>query len=249
VRSGSRISAALVGLATLPVPVLLSGCVTTQQVAARARLVDARIRASQSPLRLNHQNPDVRVTRLSLVHGPTGTALAAQLRNTSTRSLTDLPILVGVSTAAGRKLYLNGSANIDYLDNHVVVMPAHSLVTWVYTGGRRLPSTVRPFAEVGVTQLSEPAARTLPRVAVNRARSASSSFARTLTLSVSNLSGIPQYGVPVYAVAVRSGRWLAAGRAVVAHLGTHGAATVRLTLLGSAPTASLRLSVLPTIFQ
>ena len=248
-RSGSRISAALVGLATLPLGVLLSGCVTTQQVAARARLVDDRIRASQSPLRLTHQNPDVRVTRVSLLPGLTGTALAVALRNTSTRSLTDLPIVVGLTTAAGRKLYLNRSANVDYLDNHVVVLPARGLVTWVYTSGRRLPSAARPFAEVGVTQLPEPVAGTLPRVAVNRVPSGSSSLARTLSVSVSNLSGIPQYSVPVYAVAVRSGRWLAAGRAIVAHLGTHGRATVRLTLLGSPGAASVRLSVLPTIFQ
>lgn len=246
-RSGSRIGAALVGLATLPLGVLLSGCVTTQQVAARARLVDARIRASQTPLRLTRESPDVRVTRVSLLHGLGGTALAVALRNTSTRSLTDLPIVVGLTTAAGRKLYLNRSANVDYLDNHVVVLPARGLVTWVYTSSGRLPSAARPFAEVGVTQLPEPVAGTLPRVAVTRVPSGSSSAA--LTLSVSNLSGIPQYSVPVYAVAVRSGRWLAAGRAIVAHLGTHGQATVRLTLLGSPRAASLRLSVLPTIFQ
>ena len=248
-RSGSRISAALVGLATLPVVVLLSGCVTTEQVAARARLVDARIRASQSPLRLTHRNPDVRVTRLWLLQGPSGTALAVALRNTSTRSLTDLPISVGLTTATGRKLYLNHSANVDYLDNHVVVMAPRSLVTWVYTSGRRLPGAVRPFAEVGVTQLPEPVTGTLPRVAVSRARSAASSAARTLTVSVSKLSGIPQYGVPVYAVAVRSGRLLAAGRAIVAHLATHGGANVPLALLGRPGNASLRLSVLPTIFQ
>jgi hypothetical protein len=247
VRSGSRIGAALVGLATLPVGVLLSGCVTTQQVAARARLVDARIRASQSPLLLTHANPDVRVAGLSLLQGPSGTALAVELRNTSTRSLTDLPISVGLTTATGRKLYLNHSANVDYLDNHVVAMAPHGVVTWVYTSGRRLPGAVRPFAEVGVTQLPEPVAGTLPRVAVHPAPSASS--VRTLTVSVSNLSGIPQYGVPVYAVAFRRGRLLAAGRAIVAHLGTHGAATVRLRLLGSLGNASLRLSVLPTIFQ
>jgi hypothetical protein len=247
VRSGSRIGAALVGLATLPVPVLLSGCVTTQQVAARAQLVDARIRASQSPLRLTHQNPDVRVTRVSLLYGASGTALAVALRNTSTRSLTDLPIVVGLTTATGRRVSLNRSANVDYLDNHVVVLPARGLVTWVYTTTRRLPSAVRPFAEVGVTQLPEPVAGTLPRVAVNRTPSGSSSA--TLSLSVSNLSGIPQYGVPVYALAVRGRRWLAAGRAIVAHLGTHGRATVRLALLGSPGDASLRLTVLPTIFQ
>jgi hypothetical protein len=249
VRSGSRISAALAGLATLPIPVLLTGCVTTQQVAARARLVDARIRASQTPLRVTRQNPDVRVLRLSLVSGAGGTALAVQLRSTSTRSLTDLPISVGLSTHGGGKLYLNHSANLDYFETHVVSIPPHGLLTWVYTSGRRIRGTGRPFAEVGVTQLSEPAATTLPRVEVTPEPSVSSSATRRLSLSVSNHSGIPQVSVPVYAVALRSGRVLAAGRASVAHLGTHGSATVHLTLLGSARDAGVRISVLPTIFQ
>jgi hypothetical protein len=249
VHSGSRISAALAGLATLPIPVLLTGCVTTQQVAARARLVDARIRASQSPLRVIRHNPDVRVLRLSLVSGSGGVALAVQLRSTSTRSLTDLPISVGVSTPGGGKLYLNHSANVDYFESHVASIPPHGLETWVYTSGRRLRGTGRPFAEVGVTQLSAPAAATLPRLEVTREPSVSSSATRLLSLSVSNRSGIPQVSVPVYAVAVRGGRVLAAGRASVAHLGTHGSATVHLTLLGSAHGAGVRISVLPTIFQ
>jgi hypothetical protein len=249
VRSGSRISAALAGLATLPIPVLLTGCVTTQQVAARARLVDARIRASQTPLRLTRQNPDVLVMRLSLVPGSGAVALAVQLRSTSIRSLTDLPISVGLSTRGGGRLYLNHSANLDYFQTHVASIPPHGLETWVYTSGRRLPGTGRPFAEVGVTQLPPPAAATLPRVEVTREPSASSSATRRLSLSVSNRSGIPQVSLPVYAVAVRSGRVLAAGRATVAHLGTHGKATVHLTLLGSARDAGVRISVLPTIFQ
>jgi hypothetical protein len=249
VRSGSRIRTVLAGLATLPIPVLLSGCVTTQQVAGRARLVDARIRASQTPQRVTRHNPNVSVLRVSLLSGRGVIAVAVQLRSTSTRSLTDLPISVGLVTHGGGKLYLNRSANVDYFDTHVVSIPPHGLETWVYTSRGRLRATGRPFVEVGVTQLSAPVAATLPRVEVTREPSVSSSETRALSLAVSNRSGIPQYSVPVYAVAVRSGRVLAAGRASVAHLGTHGQATVRLTLLGSARDASVRISVLPTIFQ
>jgi hypothetical protein len=249
VRSGNWIGAALAGLATLPIPVLLTGCITTQQVAARARLVDARIRASQSPLRVTRQDPAVRVLRLSLVSGSGGFALAVQVRSISTHSLTDLPISVGLGTHEGGKVYLNRSANLDYDQTHVVSIPPHGLETWVYTSGRRLPGRGRPFADVGVTQLPEPVAATLPRVEVAREPSASSSATRLLSLSVSNRSGIPQVSVPVYAVVVRRGRVLAAGRATVAHLGTHSSATVHLTLLGSARDAGVRISVLPTIFQ
>jgi hypothetical protein len=257
VRLANGISPVCAGLAPASVALLLSGCVTTQQVAARARLVDARIRASQEPLRLTQRNPDVSVTRLSLVRGPAGTAVAVALRDTSARSLTDLPIAVGVMTLAGRKLYLNRAANLDYFDSHVAALAPRRVVMWVFTSARRLAVTGRPFAEVGVSQLAAPPAGALPQIEVTRERTGSRSGERTgsrsgertLRLSVANRSGIPQYGLQVDAVALRRGADVAAGRATVPHLGTHGTATLRLTLLGSLRGATVSLSALPTIFQ
>ena len=248
-RLANGISPVCAGLAPASVALLLSGCVTTQQVAARARLVDARIRASQEPLRLTQRNPDVSVTRLSLVRGPAGTAVAVALRDTSARSLTDLPIAVGVMTLAGRKHYLNRAANLDYFDSHVAALAPRRVVMWVFTSARRLAVTGRLFAEVGVSQLAAPPAGALPQIEVTRERTASRSGERTLRLSVANRSGIPQYGLQVDAVALRRGADVAAGRATVPHLGTHGTATLRLTLLGSLRGATVSLSALPTIFQ
>jgi hypothetical protein len=249
VRSANRIGLSCAGLAPVAVALLLSGCVTTQQVAARARLVDARIRASQEPLRLTRRNPDVVVTNLSLVRGSAGTAVAVLLRDTSARSFTDLPIAVGVITRAGRKLYLNRAANIDYFDSHVVSLAPHRLVTWVFTSPGRLAATDRPFAEVGVSQLAQPPAGALPQIEVTLQRTASRPGERTLRLSVANRSGIPQYQLPVYALGLRGGQDVSAGRATVAHLGTDGTATLNLTLLGRVRGATVSFSALPTIFQ
>jgi hypothetical protein len=249
VRSGSRIRVALAGPATVAVAGLLSGCVTTQQVASRAQLVDARIRASQAPLRDTGRNPEVRVAGLSLVRARQGTAIVAELRNVSTHALTDLPVLVGVTTRAGRKLSLNRAANTDYFDTHVAAIAAGETVTWVFTSQRRLATAGAPFADVGPSQLPQPEVGDLPQLDVKPATGAPGTAAQTLSLSVANLSGVPQYGLPVYAVATRRGRVLGAGRATVAHLGTHGVGRVRLALLGSQAGAAVRLSALPTIFQ
>jgi hypothetical protein len=248
VRSASRIGMALAGLATLPVPLLLSGCVTTQQVAARERLVDARIRASQSPLRLGRLSPYVRVTRLSLLRGSHVTVLVAQLRNTSARSVTDVPISVGIAAVGGRRVYLNHAANTDYFDTHVAAIEPHAVITWVFTSRRRLTGAGAPFAQVGVTQLPEPAVASLPRIAVAGV-SVPPGKPGTLTVTVSNQSAVPQNTVPVYGVAVQGRRVLAAGRASVAHLATNGTATAHLTLLGRIRGATVRLTALPTIFQ
>jgi hypothetical protein len=249
VRSVSRIRTACAALALASGALPLSGCVTTQQVAARARLVDDRIRASQEPLRLTRRNPDVRVTKLTLVRGSAGTALAVLLRDTSARSLTDLPIAVGVITRAGRKLYLNRAANIDYFDSHVVALAPRRVVAWVFTTPRRVAVTGRPFAEVGVSPLAQPPAGALPQIDVTLQGAGSRPGERILHLSVANRSGIPQYQLPVYALGLRGGKDVSAGRATVAQLGTDGTATLHLTLLGSVRGATVSLSALPTIFQ
>jgi hypothetical protein len=126
---------ALTGLAALPATALLSGCVTTQQVAARERLVDARIRASQVALALGAPDPEVHVAGLSLLRARGGTAIVAELHNASGHPLTDLPVLVGLRTRTKHTLYLNRAANADYFDNHVVSIPAYGTVTWVFTSG------------------------------------------------------------------------------------------------------------------
>lgn len=246
-RSVSHLTGSALGL--LSAALLLSGCVTTQQVAARARLVDARIRTSQSPLRLTQRNPRVRITQLVLLRGPAGTAVVVGLRDTSARALTDLPIAVGVITRAGRKLYLNRAANLDYFDSHVAALEPRRTVTWVFTGPLRLAVTGRPFAQVGSSTLAPPPPGALPRIAVTLKRGGAAPRGRTVQLSVANRSAIPQYGLPVYAVGRRGGREVSAGRATVAHLATDGATTLRLTLLGRQGAATITVSALPTIFQ
>ena len=245
-RSGNGIRLASLGLVTLPAAVLLSGCVTTQDVAARARLVDARIRAGQVQLRIGKPSRDVRVTGLSLLRAGNGTAIVAELRDASARALTDLPVLVGVRTRAGRALYLNRAANTDYFDNHVAAIAPGRLVTWVFTSHRRLAAAGRPFAEVGASELPEPTVSAFPALEVT---SAIPSAGPTFDVSVVNRSGIPQYGLPVYAVASRAGHVTAAGRATVAQLQAHGAKRVRLRLLGRVAGATVHLTVLPTIFH
>jgi hypothetical protein len=173
----------------------------------------------------------------------------AELRNLSPHPLTDLPVLVGIRAHGGRRLPLNRAANSDYLDSHVVAIPAGETVTWVFTSQRRLAIAGTPFVEVGITQLSEPQVEELPRIEVKPATSAPAAAGRTLSLSITNLSGVPQYSLPIYAVAIRRGRVLGAGRATVAHLGTHGIGHVRLTLVGSPRSAAVQLSAVPTIFQ
>jgi hypothetical protein len=243
-RSVRRMSA--VCIATVPAALGVTGCVSTQRIAARARLVSARELASQSTTEVARANPDVTVGRLTLIHTRTGTAVVASLRNNASSTLTDLPISVGIHTHGSHTAYLNRSANLDYFDSHIAAIAPHSVTTWVLITRRRVPGG-RPFATVGVSQLQQSAGASLPQIDVSTPTGGSAPG--SVAVSVSNRSGIPQYDLPVYAVASRAGREVGAGRAEVAHLGTRATTTLRITLLGKSQMATLRLIAPPTIFN
>jgi hypothetical protein len=230
----------------LPLASGLCACVTTQQKNARTVLLNERTLASQQPVQVTHENPSVKVAGVALVRGSTGAALAVRLLNTSKRPLSDLPISVGVISPAGRKVYLNRSVNLNYYDAHVAAIASGRLVTWVFTDRRAL-SAGRPFAEVGLAHApASTTARSLPRIDVAQAAGASRGVIR---VTVSNQSGIPQYGLQIYGLAVRNGRYVGAARATVPSLDGGSRATIVLRLLGTATGATVRVYALPTIFE
>jgi len=227
--------------ATVPAVVMLTGCVPTQRIAARARLVDARILASQNLPVVGRADPQLSVGRPVVIRGASGTAIVVSVRNDSPRVLTDLPISVGIRDRRGRPEYLNRSANLDYFSSHVAAIAPHAAVTWVFTSGRRVAPRTGAFATVGFPLFHPSLGDGLPQVVASADGVGS--------VSVTNRSGIPQYDLPVYAVATRAGREVAAGVLSVPHLGTHGRTTVTVNLLGNSRGAALRLLALPTIFN
>ena len=165
VRSVRRMSAACI--ATLPVALVLTGCVSTQRIAARARLVSARELTSQSTTEVTQANPEVTIGRLTLIRTHTGTAIVASLRNNASSTLTDLPISVGVHTHGSHPVYLNRSANLDYFDSHVAAIAPHAR----HDVGLHDPWTrarpAEPFATVGISALHPAAGAHLPQIDVS----------------------------------------------------------------------------------
>jgi hypothetical protein len=223
--------------------------VSTQTVAARARLVDARIIASQKVTKVTRADPAVTVGAPVTIPGHDATAIVVTVRNDSARVLSDLPISVGVRTHSGRDNYLNSSANLGYFESHIASIGSRATTAWVFITGARIPPG-RVFATVGVAQLHPSLSRSLPSVAVSlRATQPERGDQVTLKVSIVNRSAIPQYDLPIYAVALRGDREVAAGRTTLAHIGTHGTMTSTVSLLGSSRYGALRLIASPTIFN
>jgi hypothetical protein len=224
----------------------LAGCATTQQEAARLQLDSSRIRASQVPTRVLTSGDAVQVTRVAVVPGATGTAFVVQVHNPGKRSVSDLPISVGVRLAHRLPRYLNleSPAEFSYFDAHLPAIAPGRTVTWVYSTGSRLPAHARPFALVGGVPSVTARASAHPPVIV--ATSAATTASSQLAVTLHNLTTIPQYQLQVYAYAQDGDRFVVAGNLTVPHLGSQARKTVKLALLGRPVNARLQVEALAT---
>ena len=241
-RSVSRLAAIAFGFTAL------AGCTTTQEKAARLQLNNARIRANLTPLRISARSSAVKVTSVSLLigKGRPPAAVVATVRNQTSNPVSDLPLLVGIKLPSGQRMDVNSAAGLSYFRNHLPAIPARGELTWVLPIDRRLPAGARPFAEVGS---ANPATATpIPALPVLRVAPVKASRA-TATLTVQNSSSVTQYQLPVYAVARRGQRWVAAGQTVIQELDGGASALVRLPLVGNSSGAAVSFEAPPTIFK
>ena len=227
-------SAARSASAAILVAAGLAGCTTTQDVNQRFALKAQRILAGREPLRVGDANPDVAVKRVELVRGKRS-AIVVELENTSSAPLADVPIAVGVGHRS-----LNVRGHLDYFQTRVAALAPHRTARWVFVTSKPVPRG-RPFARVGTQDKPSPGAvSALPHLEV----SGTATRAR-----LRNASDIPQYNLPVYALATRGGRYVAAGRATVEELDKHASSTLAIRLAGRAGTSPVELEALPTIFR
>ena len=244
--SGSK-RATGVGCTVVAAGIAVAGCATTQQEAVRLQLNGARIRASEHPTRVAVAGRALRVTRVALVRGRSGSAIVVRLYNPGRRTVSDLPISVGVRKGAARERPLNvrSPLELSYFDAHVPVIAPGRTVTWVYTTTRRLPAGSRPYAIVGARpSVQAPRVSTAPVIS---AIAAGKATATRVPVTLQNRSSIPQYQLQLYAVARHGRRYVAAGALTVPHLDGDGKHTVQLPLLGHPGQGRLRFEALPAM--
>lgn len=225
----------------------LAGCTTTQTKAARLQLQNARLRAAQLSTRVSAAGSAVAVSGISLVRQPGRTAFVVTVRNRRRHPVSDLPISVGYRLGAGRAVYLNAAAGIGYFDAHLPLIRRGHAFTWIYTTDRAVPSGARPFALVGASSTVRVAGLDTPPALAAAVTNATGGD--QIRISVRNLSGVTQYQLPVYAIASRGARVLAAATGTIAQLDGGSRDTLRLRLLGSADGARVELETQPTIFK
>jgi hypothetical protein len=222
----------------------LSACESTADKSARIAAEGKQAVQATGTLKIQH-NAELHVARAVVVRGAGGTVAAAvEVRNAGARAQRDVPVLIDVRDAHGASLYKNDTVGLQPALQRLATVGGKRSAWWVndQVTAASTPKSVR--ARVGAA----PPAGRIPAVRVTGAHFDGDSTGRYLTGTVVNPSRKVLRDVPIFAVALKGSRVVAAGRALVPKLPAAGSSkkvVFRLFFVGDPRGARLVLTVAP----
>jgi hypothetical protein len=228
-------------------PLALSACESTADKSARIAREGKEAVKAAGRLDVTHPNAEVRVTRAVVVRGDGGAVAAAvELRNAGARAQANVPLLIDVHDAKGASVYRNDTIGLQPALQRVALVRGGGSAWWVndQVTATDPPRTIT--AKVGAAK----AVAAAPSVTLRDVHFDGDDTGRYLTGTVVNGSKAVQQQLPIFAVALKGRRVVAAGRALVPKLPAAGApgkpVTFRLFFVGDPRGARIALTVAPT---
>jgi hypothetical protein len=226
--------------------VTVSACESSEQESARIGREGKQLAASApGALKLGAVNHGVRVSDVTLLSGSGRAAVAVRLTGTAPRPQANVPVLVNVTGTGGKSLYSNETGGVEASLQRVSVLRPHQGEWWVDDQVLTSQSATGVKVRVGTgTELRSDSAAT---VQTSGARLGEQAGLSVVNGNVLDRSATIATKVLVFAVALRGGHVVAAGRAVVnTPPGRSGAsAPFQIFLVGSAAGASIELTATP----
>jgi hypothetical protein len=227
----------------LPLSVLaalaFAGCESNYARNARLEQQGKRLMASAGKVTLGPANADIHVARTAVVSGSGTVAAVVELRNEGTRAQAAVPVQIDVRSGV-KTIYRNDLQGLQEALQHAALVPPGTSVWWV--DDQLLGVTAASGVSARVGRGSEVAA--VPRATLSDVALGDDG---TLTGSVTNHTRALQRDLPVYAVALREGKVVAAGRALVTKSQPGRPARFRIFLVGNPKGARLQLTVAPAV--
>jgi len=216
---------------------LLGGCETTAEKSAQLEKTAHHARVSEAGLSIAHASAAVRVTSATLVHGREGAAAVVTLRNDSTRALKHVPIAITVRDAHGSTVFQNNAPGLEAALTTLALLPAQGEATWV---DDQVPTTGAPASVSAVVGEAPAASGPVPQIDVTGVHAGEENGSVIAAGTVRNRSNVTQQSLVVYVLARRSGRIIAAGRAVLPEVGAGASLPFQAFLQGSPSGAHLQ---------
>jgi hypothetical protein len=239
----NRAAAALAAAAAILIGA--SGCETTQELSAKIGRKLGHQSADAGTTSLGAANRTVRVERSALVGSGGQYAVALELTNSGAQAQSDFAVLIDVLDAGGKSVYRNNTKGIEASIQGLSLLPAHATEWWV--DNEVLASAGPPTSvSVAVGTSTGSVAATIPLLTTRRVSASDSFPGAHVSATVENRSRVAQSELAVYAVALRGGKVVGAGRGIVAALAPGASAQVEIPMIGSVDGSTIALTVAPT---
>jgi len=228
----------------------LAGCQSTKDKSAELEAQGSTTLLSEEGLEIERRNPDVEVTGTAVLSGSEGSnAVVVDLHNDSSRSLTEVPILIEVTNGEGKPFYKNDIPGIESALAAVPYIPAHGDAEWVNDQvlGVGVPKSVKVTVGTGGGTYSGE----LPEIEVSPPRLEGDPVSGiSATGDVVNETGKDQRRLLLYVVARKGGEVVAAGRGAIEHLKPERK-KLKYTIffVGNPTGAELKLSEFPALTE
>jgi hypothetical protein len=190
---------------------------------------------AQRALTITRPSAKVKVIGAVIVRGSEGAAAVVSLRNISSTPLRDVPIQITVRNAHGDSVYTNDVPGLSPTLASVALIPAHGVQTWIDDQVQASSTPASVSAKIGE---GLPAGGSIPTLSVAGAHLSEAQAEGNLV----NHSPIAQQELVVDAVARRSGRVVAAGRAVLASAPAGSSTPFQIFFVGDPRGAQLEVS-------
>ena len=226
--------------------VTASACESTESESAKIAREGGAAAAAPSALKLGAPNRAVHASDVTLLSGGGRTAVAVRLTATSSKPQLNVPLLVNVTGAGGKVVYTNATGGVEAALQRISLLRPHASAWWV--DDQVLVSQAPRVVKVRVgTGSSARSASAVPSLTAREKSVGEQSGLSVLSGELINGSSSAQSKVPVFAVALRGGRIVAAGRAVVESLAGHNGASApfQIFLVGDPAGAKFELTAMP----
>ena len=224
----------------------LCGCQSTQERSAELRLQAKHDVLASQGVSVTKQNPSVKVLQSAVIRSHEGVAVVVALRNTGTHALEDAPIEITVRDAHGSVVFQNNASGEEPSLTTVSLLEPGQETIWV---DDQVQATGTPtFASALVGEATQASGK-IPQLSVAGTHpSAEATAEATLSGTVSNRSQTTQQNLVVYAVARRSSKIVAAGRAVLPEVSAGTNASFQIYFVGDPSGAQIQTSAPATTF-
>ena len=225
----------------------IAGCSSTEDKAAE--FADEGSKAFEAKgLSVGKANASVKVEDTQVIRDANGTAAVIVLRSRAATALQDVPIALDVADRAGTSIWKNDTAGLETSLVSAPVLAPGARTTWI--NDQVLPVTGTAAAVKARVGAAEPAPPRLPKLVVGKPQLEGDPVDGVAARGeLVNDSEIEQKDLVVYGLARKSGRVVAAGRAIIPRVRAGTKARYAIFFIGDPRGAALEVFVPPTTLK